>query len=503
VDVAGHMTVLDADKVSVRLGEAIDGSGRISDEAVVRSIEVLRHMQEIALAYNARMRAVATYAVRAAVNHLDLLETIQQTIGLHIELIDGVEEARLAFLGMRHALPIDDTEALGVDIGGGSTEIVVAKGDRNDFITSVKLGAVILSKKHFGGDSPTKSGIKAMHDHIENELAPLRTAVKKLTFEKALISSGTAKALATMHSLQFKKRSISDVNGYVIPVRDLKILLEEIELLRNPRKIAERWDLDAKRADIILAGAALMTAVSTLFGVREWTISSYGLREGLVIDTFNRVYALSHEVKRDVRSESIANFARRLGIDRPYAQHTTHLTMQIYDQLAHHLLPGYDVDELHEMRELMRAAAFLHEAGKFLSFPRYHKHSSYLIANSSLMGFTVSEKQMIGLIVRYHRKSIATDRRDVAEIADEIANPDIELINALAAILRMGRALNRTRQQRVSAVRLLAHDGVLDVTLKYTGTTPPEVELMAIERERSVLEDIFRMELELKLKALS
>lgn len=499
MDTAGSLTILDSDKVAVRLGQAIGSDNSIHEDAIGRTVETIRHMKQIAAAYPCRIRAVATHATRVASNHERLLDSIKDATGIDVEVIDGVEEARLSFLGMRYGLALGNSLCLGVDVGGGSTELIVARGENVRFVISLNLGAVVLSKKFFKGKNPSKSDIRELEERISDTLSPLASAIKQFNVEKAVIASGTAKALAAIDHLKFsdkKSEELRDPNGYVLTSSNLGKIADKLEDLKEPSKIKDFTGLDQNRADIILAGTLVIKGLGKAFGIKEWTVSSYGLREGLIVDTQMRLNSWAKGDHKDVRWISVKDFCKRVQIDEEYAEHVAKLALQLYDGLVPKVFPKLDKEDRSTWRELLHAATMLHEAGKFLSFSRYHRHSAYIIANSSLMGFTQNEKMLMGLIARFHRKGIATNKTDDLE---NIPQRALARINFLAGILRFATALNRTRQNRVKSVAMNWKDNRIEFVIRHHGNEIPEVEMHMASREINILKKVFNLDVTIRL----
>ncbi len=491
MDKAGHLEVLDTDKISVRLGEFLMPDGNMSVEGQKRALKTIIHMAKIANAYGAVIRAVATHSFREAKNHQALMDEIFAKAGVKIELIDGVEEARLVYLGMRYALPIETMPCLGMDIGGGSTEFILARGEHIKFVTSVKLGAVTLTANHFKKKVATPATIRKLHDYINLRLEPFGGQIKKGSFKKAIASSGTAKAVASIHSRLFRKRVLADENGYKLPVKDIKVLVSAMERLKSPKRIREVLGVDASRADIILAGAAIMLEASRVFGVKEWTITSFGLREGVVVDSYRRMAGERLGRTGDVRWDSVRQVAEQCSIDTKQAEHVSKLALEIFDKLANHLHPAQAKDEWLGDRELLRVAAWLHEAGKFISQSSYHKHTYYLINNGRIMGFTQEERHLIALAGLYHRK--AAPKFDQGELAG-LHKPEFERIEFLAGILRLAVALNRSRRGTVTGVSL-KRGAAPELRLKIREGIDPLVEFQQVEREKEPLEKAFKWQI--------
>lgn len=484
MDKAGHLEILDADKISVRLGSFLMADGNMSVEGQRRALRTVAHMAKIAGAYGAVIRAVATHSFREAKNHQELMDVIFERTGVKIELIDGVEEARLVYLGMRYALPIENMTCLGMDIGGGSTELILARGEHIQFVTSVKLGAVTLTAKHFAEKSPTVSSIQKLHEYINLRLEPLGGQVRKAVFKRAIASSGTAKALAVMHSRLFRKRNLIDENGYKLPVKDLRILLSAMERLKSSKRIREVLGVDAARADIILAGAAIMHEVSRVFSVKEWTITSFGLREGVIVDSYRRIAGERVGRSRDIRWESVVQLGEKWEIETKQAEHVSKLALELFDKVAGQFHPVQVKENWLDDRELLRVASWLHEAGKFISQSSYHKHSYYLINNGRLLGFTQDERHLIALVALCHRKG--APKFDQGELSG-LHKPEFERVEFLAGILRLAVALNRSRRGTIKGVALRKAE-VPEIRFKLREGADPLVELQQVERDRECLE---------------
>lgn len=484
MDKAGHLEILDSEKISVRLGEFLMADGNMSPEGQKRALRTISHMAKIASAYGATVRAVATHSFREAKNHQVLMDQIFEKTKVKIELIDGVEEARLVYLGMRYALPIENIACLGMDIGGGSTELILARGEHIKFVTSVKLGAVTLTAKHFNKKGGTVSDIKKLHEYINLRLEPLGGEVEKNSFKKAIASSGTAKAIAVMHSKLFRKRVLVDENGYKLPVKDVKALLGAMERLKSPKRIREVLGVDASRADIILAGTAIMHEVSRVFGVREWTITSFGLREGVIVDSFRRMAGERVGRARDIRWESVRQLSESWQIESGHAETVAKLSLEIFDKIADSLHPVQVKEQWLDDRELLRVAAWLHEAGKFISQSSYHKHSYYLINNGRLLGFTQDERHLIALVAMYHRKG--APKFDQGELVG-LPKPDFERVEFLAGILRLAVALNRSRKGNIKGISLRRGKSP-EIKFRVRDGADPIVELQQVEREQDSLE---------------
>lgn len=485
---SGSLKILDTEKVALRLGQALDKNRRLSKEAITRTVATMKSMQEISSSYTTRLRAVATHATREAVNYDELLSAIYNATGIEVEVIDGMEEARLSYLGMRNGLALDQELCLGCDIGGGSTEITIAKGDDIHFVSSLKLGAVTFTSRYLGSGEPNKSQLEDMRRQIIARLMPITRDVSRQKFTKAVASSGTAKALANIHSLMFKHGPLSDPNGYVIEADDLGQIVKTLTKLGDANKIKAQYNIDQNRAEIILAGAMILQSITDAFAIPRWHVSNYSLREGLVIDTYQRLHGPHAHADKDVRWRSVADFGRKFQVEVPYVEHVCDLAAQIYNQLAPTLCKDFDNDELISNPDILHAAAYLHEVGKIINHTSHHKHSYYILSHAGLLGFTLREKQLIALLVRYHRKSSPSDND--TEFGS-VFHLNFARVNVLSGILRLATALDRTRRGRVQAVEVQVKKDEIIVSATGKDGEVPEAELMMAHRERKALSKAF------------
>ena len=484
MDHVGEMRVLDTDKTVLRLGEAFDEEGRLSQDAIERTVQTIRHMKKISAAFSPLHRVVATHATREARNHQELLKAVAAATDLQVELIDGIEEARLAFLGMRYGLALSGQQCLGVDIGGGSTEMIVARDDDIEYVTSAKLGAVTLAKRFFGKDY-SAANLHRMKEFIRGQLAPMESDVMKLSFEQAIASSGTAKALAYIHARLILGKELNDANGHKIERDDLFQITSQLENWLTPNEIKINTKIDAGRAEVIVSGALVLAQITRLFRVEEWTITTYGLREGLVADTFYRQCGIPKAELPNVQWQSVIQFSKRLGIKNSHAEHVMGLSLELYDQLADHYIDGEP--DRRNLRTLLMAAAYLREAGRFIGTPQYHKHSAYLLRHTRLPGFTEAERHFMGLIAQFQRKGLpSAGNRHCVQL-------DLEAVNQLklaAACVRIAAALDRSRHNRVVKLRTLLTNTDIDIEVYFLPNDFPDVEIYKANLERTSLQKL-------------
>ena len=484
VNQSGQIEVLDSHKESVRFGESLVHGSEIGRDKIDLGIAALKVMKHIAEPYQPQYRVLATQATRMASNYEEIIDRIAKETGLKVEIIDGLEEARLTYLGMRYCHKLNDPLTLGLDIGGGSTEIVIGRNEKTYFMTSIKLGALTSSKRFFDLMPPDDSKLKRLKNHILTRTAPLSQDAINFTISQGFGTSGTAKALARLHHLEMTNKVLSEPNGYHFPSSDLKIIIDRLNQLRDPKLIKEYYQIDTKRAETILAGAEIFYSVSKLFEVDSWTISTYGIREGIVLDTLQRLDYNIDSLTFNQRWRSVRGFGTKLKIDASFAE-ATQATAVLVFQKCLNVLPKAELPkELFDSKTLLESAAYLNEAGKFISFNSYHKHSYYLIANSNLLGFSREEKHVIALINRFSRKRVADDQR-LKEFP--YLRGRIRLVNFLGACIRTARCANRSRLNKVKEIDVGFSRGTLTLTLVHKDTESIAAEKPALRKESKAL----------------
>jgi exopolyphosphatase/guanosine-5'-triphosphate,3'-diphosphate pyrophosphatase len=432
----------------VRLGSGLDASESISNEAIERALSTLLRFKKIADSMNAPVRAVATSAVREAQNQEEFIERIRAEIGLSVDVISGQEEARLIYLGILQALPVYDKRILAIDIGGGSTEFVIGLNGTPLYAASLKLGAIRLNDKFFHTEPITAEAIEGCRKFVRIGMSGLLLETRDLPYETVVGSSGTIETL--MQILLFANPSVPPKESLTREDLDriVRMLLKE-DTAKKREKIP---GLDAKRADIIIAGAILLQEIMSAFNFREMLISPYALREGIIYDTLHRQRRFELE-PIDIRRQSVIHLAEHFH-NPSYSGsgpslHTAALAVKIFDALlGAGVLNGLDESD----REILEYAAILHNIGLCISHSSHHKHGAYIIRNTEhLIGFTHAETEMMALLTRYHRKSLPQKKHPEF---DSLSEPFQTRLLRLASILRIATALDRTGQNLVQDLRL-------------------------------------------------
>ncbi len=485
----GRFEVITRDKDMVRLGQGGGDMTLISVEAMDRAVAALARMARLASSHGAQVRAVATSAVREAHNAAEFLERAAREAGVEVEVISGVEEARLIHLGVLQALDVYERRLLLTDIGGGSTEIVLGHRGHEEVIRSFKLGAVRLTERFFPGGSQHPAAVSSCRTAVRSALAVIERDVRAAGFEVAVASSGTAEAVARMVHARRGGEPPRTFNGFTWSVAELDAVTQQVIAARSPAERRKIPGLDARRADIIMAGTLILESVARAFGVTEFTFSDFALREGVLLDTMQRHVGADAEPLRDVARRSVRQLADRCDDDPAHSAHVAHLATSLFDQTS--VLHGLDL----RWRHVLEAAALLANVGLVISHSKHHLHSYYVIRNSDLVGFTDHEIELIALIARYHRKG--HPKATHPEFA-RLAPPDQQAVRRLAGLLRIAIGLDRRHDHRVSTVSTKRVRGALEVVVHPDPTQDGDVSLeLYAAQERS---DLLAAELALPVR---
>jgi exopolyphosphatase/guanosine-5'-triphosphate,3'-diphosphate pyrophosphatase len=474
--------ILDREKEVVRLGSGSGDMKELRDDAIERGVETLTRFRRIADASGAEIHAVATSAVREASNRDDFLRRAWEEAGVKVDLISGIEEARLIHLGVLQAVPVFEQQALVVDIGGGSTEFVLGLGGRTLDARSLKLGAIRLTDRFFAKEPVKRKAVDEARTWIRAMLTPVaRMVAHRGGFEVAVGSSGTILNVAEMVHARAGGAPLRKVGGSTFTAPELA---EVVEDLVSRGKTADRLEvpgLDPKRADIILGGILVLEQAFRVLGIGELVVSEYALREGVLLDVLRRRQSTSLGHLRDLRYESVLHLAALTPGEKEHGERVAELALQLFEGTRHR----HGLHERYE--ELLEAAGLLCNVGLAVSHDRHHLHSYYVIRNTDLLtGFTDHEIELIALVARYHRKSAPKSRHE--EFARLDAD-DKQVVRVLAGLLRIAVGLDRTRQGVVRDLRVddRGDDGIAVVV--DTGGTDAELELYSARLRAELLAD--------------
>lgn len=442
-------------------------NGRLSDPAIARAQFALRLFKRYCdSAEIDHIIATATSAVRDATNGSEFIAHVEQNIGLSLRILDGEQEAYVGALGVLNEIPLPSGYVL--DIGGGSAQITAVRHHQIQKCASVPLGALALTEQFVSTDPVSNEEFDQVRDYVNQSLDQIKWLAKKnKKIARRLIGiGGTIRNLAKIASAQ-RNYPLNTLHGFELTIEEVD---ESIAAFRE-RPLTERQKikgLSRDRADIILQGAVVVHTVMQRLKVDTITISQNGLREGLFFEHFWQ--HLSYPVVTNVRRFGVLNMARNYHYQKAHSMHVRFLAGRLFNQLAP--LHQFGPNE----RELLDAAALLHDLGTIISYNDHHKHSQTLIINSGLPGFAPRETALISLLTRYHRKGTP----DCREFCAILADGDERVLLILSAILRLAEFLERGRNGRVDDVTAVWDDTTLRLTL--IADEYPAVEIWGAEK---------------------
>ncbi len=410
---------LDSLREPVRLGAGLGQDKRLDEQAQERALACLKRFRERLRGFDRHaVRAIGTNTLRVAKNARTFLRKAESALGFPIEVVAGREEARLIYLGVAHELPASREKRLVVDIGGGSTEIIIGSGTRPQRLESLFMGCVSHSLRYFEGGRITKGAMKQAELAARNELQPIVARFARGHWQQAFGSSGTVRAIAeVIRENGFGEDSITPegldrLRTYLIKTGDMDK--------------ADLAGLKPDRLSVLPGGLAILNAVFSELDIDAMAVADSAMRQGVLYDLLGRVH------HKDMRDVTVAQFMQRYHVDALQARRVGTLAFHIYRKLA---ADSGEPDE--DVSRCIAWASKLHEIGISVAFSGYHKHSAYIIGNADMPGFSRDEQARLALMVQAHRRSL----KKVAKKLDE-DNADWDMVFALrlAALLCRSRA---------------------------------------------------------------
>ncbi len=435
-------SIIAREKDTVRLGDRDQKTGDLTPEAMDRAIAALRRFQGVAKSLNAEHTiAVATSAVREAPNGRDFLKHVESELGLFVNLISGQEEARRIYLGVLSGMEFNNQPHIIIDIGGGSTELIL--GDSHDArsLSSTKVGAVRLTRELVSTDPISNAEFYYLQAYVRGQLErpveELQAYLQPGELLRLVGTAGTIETLATMQAREQMGMVPTPLTGYQLSLKYLRDLVNRLRKMNNAERAAVPGMSD-RRSEIIVAGAIILQEAMTLLRQETLTVCERSLREGVIVD-----WMLTHGLIEDklryqssVRQRSVIKIAQKYQVNLEYSQRVAEFALSLFDQTKEHL-HNWGLEE----RELLWSAAILHNCGHHVSHSSHHKHSYYLIRNGDLLGYTEAEIEVIANIARYHRKNPPKKKHE--NYQNLPSKKHRQIVTQLSALLRLAVALDR------------------------------------------------------------
>lgn len=442
----GGYHVLDDEKVVTRLGQGLEPGGELRQEKILEAAEAIHRLHSIALGYGVdEIRLIATAAMRDATNSQELIDLVASHDGVELEVIDIEREAGLAFRSAMRAFDLSGQRVAVCDVGGASTELVLATDGVVDDIRSIPIGAVRLTDR-FGKCENHEGEYQALRHGVRESF---RETVDRPEFPPTMLIGigGTFTSLGRMALAARLGLNVGEALDR--PVRGLEVLHDEVRHLIDELRrmdISQRASvpgINPQRADIIVAGLEIVDRAMRRLAVNRLRVHDRGIRDGLILEMLE---GENPEPRRISRIDSARRFAERCRVEGPQNENVAKVSMQLFDQLAD-LYPGVWTAEPN--RELLECAAIVHNVGYLVGYSKHHKHSYHLIVHSGMSAFTRRETEIVAQIARYHRR--AKPKLTHAAFAS-LAEADREIVLKLGGILRIADGLNRTHRETVTRV---------------------------------------------------
>jgi exopolyphosphatase/guanosine-5'-triphosphate,3'-diphosphate pyrophosphatase len=515
-----HPEIIDREKEMVRLGAGTLREHRLSKETIDRAITTLRRFKKMAEHNGADpIITTATSAVRESRNSDSFIDQVRKEVGLDVQVLPGVEEARLIAMAVSEVTDFNNRRALIVDIGGGSTEFIITGGGEPELLFSLRVGAVRLTEKFITTDPVSNEERERLIANIRSDFTRAAWEIKRVGFDFVIGTSGTVLNMvnaAVQADDAYNSENTSDYESFSHTVTLDQIDWLNRKLMRMTLRERRRVPgIEKARADIIVAGGLLLQCILSELGTTEMTSCDWSLREGVILNylrqrDMNEVYRLApapaladaaagedallypvtEDSKLDVRARSVLSVARRYDYDVEHSHHVVRLATRLFD----------DTKELHRLndqdRKLLQYASILHDIGYHIAHNNHHRHALYLIKNSEMPGFTGDEIAMMATLVRYHRGSLprkGSDRRSKREHEDYYAldrNQRVRVLR-LASILQIADGLDRSHRQSISGLRCRIEDR--NVTFLASSAGECELEIWSAERKSAWFSEIFEV----------
>jgi len=470
------------DRSVTRLGASVFHDGLLSPDAIAETVKVLRRFHR-AVQQEAvdSVRVVATSALRDARNSSAFVEWVRSATGWQVEIISGIEEARLIHLGLISGMRVSAAPVLMIDLGGGSCELTVSvKGHIRETV-SLPLGAVRLTNEFLRHDPPRKTELQRLRGFVGREVARVSERITRSKPRIVIATSGTAESLGAIAKGLFKNRD-KRLAASRLQVRRIAKMLAR-RTVETRRKLA---GVGPRRAEIIVAGAEVYAELLERFHLGGFRYSPLGLRDGILAQMIGEHGPRSVKRIESERWDSIKAAVAHYRVDLNHAMKVRESAVNLFVGLksVHRLPPDY--------REWLSAAAMLYEVGDYLNRNGRHRHTYYIISHSEILGYTPQQRRIIGAIARYLGKSRPAAGDAPMKV---LSPPDRIYVRKAALILRLARAINLGRGNAVRKQTLRLRNGTVEITLRPRPRSSVDLELWALEKEKTYFREVFGREL--------
>ncbi len=417
----GVPVVVDRLREMVRLAAGLDADRQLSIESQRRALDCLQRFGErLRDIPSDCVRGVGTNTLRSARSAQEFLAKAEAALGHPIETISGIEEARLIYSGVSHSLARSASRRLVLDIGGGSTELIIGSSNEPILMESLYMGCVSMSRQHFDDGEITAQRWRKAELSALQELEPVQSHYRRLGWGQAVGASGTVRSIDTVVRLAGWSRK-------GITPRALERLREALLKAGHVKRL-DLEGLNPDRRAVFPGGVALLHATFQALGIESMQYSQGALREGILYDLLGRIR------EEDLRTRTVTTLANRYHVDQEHASHVERTASRLLLEIADAWALGSTAS-----RQLLSWAALLHEIGLDIAHQQYHKHGQYIVAASDLGGFSREEQTLLATLVRSHR------RKFPVSFFKELPSSQIRMMERLAILLRLAVVLHRSR----------------------------------------------------------
>jgi exopolyphosphatase/guanosine-5'-triphosphate,3'-diphosphate pyrophosphatase len=437
----GSIRVIDELKAAPRLGAGVERTGRLSEVAMQNALATLGRMAALAKQLGAkRTEVIATSAVRAASNGQLFLDLVREETGLRVKIVNGEDEAALSFRSALAHFDLGVGRAAILDIGGGSLELALSADGLVERLISLPLGAIRMTEEFLAGGR--RKGLKRLRKHVRRELAE-HLSSRHWGGGKIICSGGTATNLASIYLARMGMESARTIHGTVVSRVDLEHIVEILYSMSASERQGVPG-LTPARADIIVAGLAVVAEVVGRLEARELVVSAYGIREGVLLEAARVTPTVADP--GEARERSVLQLAERSHYEAPHSKHVQELALQLFDSLGSRL--GCRPAD----RKLLADAALLHDIGYHINYDKHHKHSYHLVQHAELLGMTPADQIIVANVARYHRGSEPKRRHiNFGSLDKEMR----DTIVRLSAILRVADGFDRGHAGAVERIKVM------------------------------------------------
>jgi len=419
----GQLVILDRLREMVRLGAGLEPDSRLNKEVAARALACLeRFGQRLRDMRPDSVRVVGTNVFRRAKRNETFVERAREALGHPIEIVSGIEEARLIYSGVSHTMPAGPGRRLVCDIGGGSTEIIIGEGLEPLEMESLQTGCVRVSEEFFADGRLSQKRMQRARVAARQAIEPYQAAFRRRGWDEAVGSSGTVRAIGDC----IRELDPSTVR---IGADGLERIIHELSTVEHIRDLKLNALTDDRKLSFA-GGVAILAEVFEQLGIETMLVAEGAMREGLLYDLLGRY------TEEDARDRTVRSMQERYHVDLAQAERVENTAVRFFNQVEEHWQQLDDPS----IEQLLRWAARLHEIGLDVAHSGYHRHGAYLLANADMAGFPREEQKLLAIMVGGHRKKPAIEEADDLAPPWDKRAPPMTLMLRLAVLLHRGRS---------------------------------------------------------------